>query len=280
MTCTCGKPTATTELTCPACIGKARTDISMIVTLAALMPSEAEETGINSEAAYLAGPAAHPGTWSARKVYVARTTGVPLASLEDDDPWHPYGVLGRWQMMLEEDYGNHDRALITISGSADYLDRMLHRVANDPAQDFALLAREIRACRTHLEAVLHDSQAPEMGAPCPTCSDEHGRGPRLSKRYEDADPTGTSDRWLCPADRAHAWTEAEYRMRVGANYLAFAAALTADQMRDQWRIAPGTLRRWVSEGKVSRRGRDQHGRQLYDVNDARNQRDCLSEVLS
>jgi hypothetical protein len=274
----CGREVAPTELTCPVCLGRTRRDLTAIVTLAALMPSEAEHRGVNSEAAYLAGPAADPVTWVTRKVYMARTLDVPLASLEDDDPWHPYGVLGRWQMMLEEDYGLRDTRKVTISGAASLLDRLLDRIANDPGQDFALFAGEIATCRAHLEAVLHDSRTPEKGAPCPECSTDFGSGPPLVKHYVDEDPTGASDHWTCPECDSR-WSEADYRLRVGANYLASAAVLTADQMRDQYRIPPGTLRRWVAEGKVKRRGRDDHGRQMYDVADALMLRDVTAEVI-
>lgn len=275
----CGREVAPTELTCGVCLGRTRADLVSIVTLSALLPAEAEHAGVNSEAAYLAGPAAEPSTWTARKVYTARTLDVPLASLENDDPWHPYGVLGRWQMMLSEDYGIVDTRTITVSRSAELLDRLLHRFANDPAQDFALFAREIRECRAHLEAVLHDSRTPEKGAPCPECSSDFGSGPPLIKRYVDEDPSGASDHWTCPECDSR-WSEADYRLRVGANYLASAAALTADQMRDQYRIPPGTLRRWVTEGKVRRRSRDDHGRQMYDVADALMQRDVTAEVIA
>ena len=131
----------------------------------------------------------------------------------------------------------------------------------------------------HLEAVLHDSRTPEKGAPCPECSSDFGSGPPLIKRYVDEDPSGASDHWICPECDSR-WSEADYRLRVGANYLASAAALTADQMRDQYRIPPGTLRRWVTEGKVKRRGRDDHGRQMYDVTDALMQRDVTAEVIA
>lgn len=142
-------------------------------------------------------------------------------SLEDDDPWHPYSVLTRWQMMIEEDYGLRDTRKMTISGAVAFFarddGRFLHRFANDPDQDFPLFAREVAACLTHLEAVIHAGpRVPELGAPCPECSDEAGFADRLVKRYVDEDPTGASDRWVCPVDPGHYWSEADYGMRVGA----------------------------------------------------------------
>lgn len=61
-----------TELTCPGCIGKTRRDLAQIRELSALMLGEAVARGVNSEAAMLAGPAADPATWVARKVWMKK----------------------------------------------------------------------------------------------------------------------------------------------------------------------------------------------------------------
>jgi len=260
----CGHHVAPTELTCPRCINDTRNDLHTLVTLAALMPDEAEHRGVNSEAAYLAGPAAHPEAWSWHKI-AARQGRIWHASLtEDDDDWHAYTVLGRWQLMLSEEWGHDDGQTITVSRAAAYLERILHRLAHDPSQDFAQFAHEIRVCRAHHEAVLHNSRQSERGAPCPACSDHGEAAPPLVKHYVDDDPTGASDWWGCPACCAR-WSEADYRHRVGTRYLAHADALTADQIAHEYRIKPGTLRKWVAENRVKRRGYDGNGRQLYDV---------------
>lgn len=61
------------ELTCPGCIEKTRTVIRKIVDLAAVtLLEEAIEAGVDSEAAYLAGPAADPYLWRDRKVQMKR----------------------------------------------------------------------------------------------------------------------------------------------------------------------------------------------------------------
>jgi hypothetical protein len=270
----CGNHLPTTELTCPTCLHNTRNDLRTIAALAALMPTEAEHRGVNSEAAYLAGPAAHPEAWSWHKI-TARQGHIWHASLvEDDDDWHAYTVLGRWQLMLAEDWGNDDDQPITITRAAAYLDRILHRLAHDPGQDFPLFAKEVRICRTHHETVLHNSRIPERGAPCPACTDDHGHGPPLVKHYVDHDPTGASDWWGCPACCSR-WTEADYRHRVGVRYLGHAPALTASQIRAIYRIPEGTLRRWANDGKpsVHKRGRDEQGRQLYDRAEAVAMRD-------
>lgn len=283
----CLSHVAPTELTCPGCIGQTRTDLAQVVELSALMLGEAIVRGINSEAANLAGPAADPAVWSARQVIKRRhiTEHLPAEAweyatrvlIEDDDDWHPLLVLGRWEMMLREDWGPETDTRLTVSSAADYLERNLPRLANDPAQDFPLFATEIRACRTHLEAVLHDSRQPEKGAPCPTCTTEQQRGPALVKRYDDDDATGASDTWLCKRCDSW-WSEADYRLRVGARYLQHADRLTADQMAERLRVPPGTIRSWASPTRAMRdgtmvelppklpvAGRSESGQKLYSV---------------
>lgn len=191
-----------------------------------------------------------------------------------DDEHHPLSVLGWWEMALREDYGPATNKRITVASAADYLDRMLHRLANDPAQDFPLFAREVATCRAHMEAVLHDSRQPERGAPCPNCPQP---APRLSKRYDDEDRTGASDRWTCPACGSW-WSEADYRLRVGARYVEHADRLTAQQLADRLRVPIGTIRSWASPTRVSidgarteeppklkAVGRTESGQKLYPV---------------
>ena len=207
------------ELTCPRCIGRTRASIGWIVNLAALMPTEALSAGVHSEAANLAGPAADPEAWSWRKVAARQGVAWHVSLLEDDDEHHPLTVLGRWAMMLAEDWG-HDLPRLDVATAAAYLDRNLARLANDPEQDFPLFAREIRTCRSHLESVLHNGQAAERGAPCPDCVARERKPQRLQRRYghwcEDdgcekihhADESG--DWWVCPQDRDHWWTHEDY----------------------------------------------------------------------
>lgn len=235
---TCSVHIGPDELTCPRCIGRTRADITWITNLAALMPTEALSAGVASEAANLAGPAAQPHGWSERRLAMLRHLDAWLeaariteqqwisahANMPEEDTHHPLNVLGRWVLMLAEDYG-HEIGRLDIGTAAAYLDRNLARVANDPEQDWALLSRELRKCRTHLEAVLANSRASERGAPCPTCtSDETGVGPRLVRRYahwcnDEAcekvhydDDSG--DVWICPRDQAHWWTHEDYERWV------------------------------------------------------------------
>lgn len=60
---TCSQHIGEGELTCARCVGRTRTDIRQIVERASLMLPEALTGGVESEAAFLAGPAANPEDW-------------------------------------------------------------------------------------------------------------------------------------------------------------------------------------------------------------------------
>lgn len=229
---TCAQHIGPDEQTCARCIGRTRADLQRIPDLAALMPEEAEVVGINSEAANLAGPAADPEAWTWRKIAARQGKAWHLSLIEDDDEQHPYIVLGRWDMMVREDYGQPSSQPVTIGNAAAYLSRQLTKIAHDPSQDFPLFAREIRTCRSHLENVLRDSQTRERGAPCPDCR-EDGALVRLEHEYGhycddeecerihystvyDTDrgehvPDTSGDAWVCPRNPQHRWTEQAYR---------------------------------------------------------------------
>lgn len=204
------------ELTCAGCIGAARSDLRSITAMSALLMTAAINDGVDSESANLAGPAADPEAWTWRKIAARQGKAWHVSLIEDDDERHPYTVLTRWQMMLAEDWGHDLPERLTITGAAAYLERQLPRLAQDPEQDFALFAREIRKVRSHLESVLHNDRRPDRGVPCPECtSPETGVGPRLVREYGhwclDAEccrihaADDSLDRWVCPRNRAHAW---------------------------------------------------------------------------
>lgn len=224
------------ELTCGRCIASPRRDIKWIEALSALMLPAAMSDGVDSEAAMLAGPAADPRGMSERRVAQKRYLGTyeslgriteeqhlhALTSLEEDDWRHAYSVLTRWQMMLAEDYGHDLPARLSVSGAAAYLDRHLHYVAQDPEQDFVLLARELKKCRQHLESVLHNDTRQDVGAPCYLCRDEGlEKPPRLRRTWghwcDDDDcakvhhADTTNDVWVCPRNHEHKWSEKDYR---------------------------------------------------------------------
>lgn len=216
---TCGNHIGLGELTCARCIGRTRANLRRLPLLATLMMPVALGAGVNSEAANMAGPAADVEAWTWRKIAARQGRAWHISLTEDDDELHPYTVLTRWQMMIAEGYSHDLPPVLSITGAADYLARQLGRIAQDPEQEFTLLAREIRRSVQHLEAVMANSDAQERGAPCPDCTNEHtGVGPRLVRKYahwcehEDCAKfhydTDEADRWVCPRNPDH-WRSVE-----------------------------------------------------------------------
>lgn len=291
------------ERTCPVCIGGVRRDLSKVGDLYALVETavdarsldigalleEATEGGIDAEAFNLIGPAAAPEQYAEQR----RRLGVAYEQrgwcdwprherFRDDDPHHPYSVLGRWDLAMREQYGPQTDLFITVTSAIGYLTGLL--AGPFPHDDeFEEFARDVARCRSHLEAVVHDSRAPEVGRPCPRCAEATGKGPRLQKRYAahpklkpgercTADScrtcVGFFDTWHCPDNSEHWWSEEDYRLRVASDYLEHAKALTADQLGQRLGVKPGTIRVWANRDQVRKRGKDHLGRQLYDVEDA------------
>lgn len=224
-----------TEQTCPTCLGKVRTNLTRILTAMALMPAEVEEAGNlrTAAAGYVPGATAHPGAWRARRLYNVKTGGY----VEDHDELDPWQMLGLRERMIREDLG-HDHRLVsnTLAETCGYIAWVLTDLARDEEQTVVIaeLMSETARLADHLESVLHDSRKPERGAPCRSCperfdpetGESKGR-PRLHlkpghwcesegcTREHHADDTG--DLWVCPADRDHWWTAADYRRWVYAD---------------------------------------------------------------
>lgn len=271
-------------LTCPRCIGRTRSDLAAIENLHVLMLPEAIAQGLESEAANLAGPAADPEAWSWHKVS-AREQGREM--WEDDDPRHPISVLGAWDFMLREDYDLPTGLAITVARAVDFLDGILTRLAQDSEQDWPMFSAEVAACRAHMESVLHDSRRPEQGAACPECKRENRHPRPLVRKYADHDKSGASDRWVCPVEPSHEWTEAGYRLRVAGEYVAHATELPVALLAERIGVPTGTIRRWAAKQRVAVQGqaayeeppllkpvgRSEDGRKLYSVEQAEALRD-------
>lgn len=229
---TCAQHVGPGEQTCARCLRRARADIRSIVTRtcellpAALYGGTARNRGdVNSEPANLIGPAADVEAWSWRKVAARQGRAWHISGIEDDDERHPFTVLTGWHWQLTIAYSHPGPDVYTISGAADYLERQLPRLAQDPEQDFQQFTKEISKCLSHLESVLSDSLTPERGAPCPTCINprplhlergHHCDDPACERLHYPVDP----DRYVCPKDRTHWWTAIDYRKWVDDVYEA------------------------------------------------------------
>lgn len=279
-----GHLAAGVPLTCPRCIRKVRRNLELVEQLTAFADHVVSTEHLDSEVTVLAGPAADPLRVSEVRRYVrghvqtmldrGRVDDVEalriLDSLPEDDPHHPYAVLGRWEMMLREDYDQPTRLKVTVSRSRAYLDGMLGTIAQDAEQDFPLFAREISECRKHLETTLSLLRREERGAPCPLCPEDLEAEPkvykpRLIRRYDEADVSGANDLWLCPEVEEHWWYEADYRLKIGDEHLAHAKALTASQAATLHGIKASIVRVWGSKGYIAKRGTNPQGLTLYDA---------------
>lgn len=239
---TCSQHIGRDELTCARCIGRTRNDVRQLSPLAALMWNVAIGGGdVTTDAAMYAGPAANMDEYaenreaaihqldaSAKRGLISQRVYLKeLGRIVNDDESHPANVLGVWCRMWAENYGLTMPNTASLTECIAFVEANLHRVAQDEDQDFPLFAREVSSCRSAMEFALRNSHAAERGAPCPTCSTP---APRLRRDYghwcdaEDCEQIHYSDdsgdRWICPRNRDHWWSEEDYRRWVADVYEA------------------------------------------------------------
>lgn len=238
------------EGTCAACVGATRDDLHEIARLCGNLHAEVRWAGVDSEAMNLLGPAANPEAWG----HV--TTSVNVGRLPADYlgwcdrckvPWpceqhadgelHPLFVLTTWDSVWR-DALDHDEPeeLATIAGAVFYLDLQMTYMAGHEHAPFEDFARDLRRCLAHLEAVLHDGEQIDSGAPCMTCQRP------LTRTWGD---TPQHDGWECKPCRETS-NEAQYRFAVRADYIKRAEWLTDADMSTRTEIPAATVRSWAA----------------------------------
>lgn len=213
------------EYVCPTCLSKIRTNLTRVLVAEAAMPAEVQEVGrIDRTAAFNHLATAHPESWRRRMMHNAEHGGYT----EDPDEHDPWQMLALRERMIREDMGHDDRRLVssTLAETCAYLGWALTDLARREDQTLVVaeLLDETRRLADAGEAVLHDSRAPERGAPCRSCPApaprlqlEHGHfctDPDCQQANHEDD---TADRWVCPRDRDHWWDMADYRRWVYAD---------------------------------------------------------------
>jgi len=176
-----------TEHACPECLGKIRANLTNVLNLLALMPKEATEQGINSEAANLAGPHADYVTSMWRLVNADRAG----QAVEELDMTDPYTCLTMYERHIREDLGHAETTLVsaTIAASAGYLSWVLTDLARDEekAEHLTGLLGSTSALVSHMESARRNDSKPDRGTPCPVCVErgmEAGKdAPRLVRHY-------------------------------------------------------------------------------------------------
>ena len=209
------------QLTCPECVGQAREDIGEIVKLDAKMLTEAVHKGVESEAAMLDSAPADPSAWRQRRRYGYRD-GAEVRTKDGGivGENHPLWVLGTWDLLVTEHYGHHRTQRVTVERAAKYLGANLTDLAQDADFAFEDLARDVRQCRAHLEAVLHDQNLGDIAnVGCFEC------GEKLERKVIDRKPAtkkspevlgGFDDKWTCQGCRL-TYTYAEYNFALRAS---------------------------------------------------------------
>lgn len=240
---------------CGGCLTAIRDDLAAIRRMHPQLLVEATHRGVHSEAADLAGPAADPEARGHLEASVAAgripadRLGDPLGEL------HPLVVLGTWSMVYRDAWDLDTDARVEVVEAAAWLDRMLARAAAEewvPVEDFA---RDLRRCRAHVEAVLHDGEQHDYGAPCMTC------GATLERVWGEV---AARDGWTCRRCR-RAYSEGEYRLAVAHLHRTEATHLTDRDIEQRTGVAAGTVRVWAARGIVERH--TDSGRRVYAVAD-------------
>jgi len=242
--------------TCAECLAVTREALHDIGRMCDALPEEVEHRGINGEAMMLLGPAADPEARGHLEASVLAGR-VPADYLETaDSDLHPLFVLGSWDAVWRE-HLEHDEPSerLTVATAIDYLDRQLTYMAGEPLIPFEDFARDLRRCQAHMEAVLHDGEQRDAGAPCMTCS-----VPLV--RVWGSDEKG--DGWKCPRCRQTS-TEEQYRFAVQHLHRSEAAWLTDRDMELRTGVKAGTVRVWARRGLVG--ARSDSGRRVYAVAD-------------
>lgn len=214
----CGKEHA--QGACGACAGETRDDLKAIRDMCCDLRTQVVHVGVESEAMSLLGPAADPEAWGhiTTSLKVGRLPVGYLGSCARcKNPWpckdhadgelHPLFVLGMWEQVWRDALEHETNALVTIPDAVAYLGKQLTYMAGYEHAPFEDFARDLRKCRAHLEAVLHDqNQGDRANVGCFECGGDLER--RLST-------TGFEDHWTCRKCRQR-YTAPEYNFALRA----------------------------------------------------------------
>lgn len=257
-------------------------------------PCKCESRGVVCpDTVAIEGPTCHSATCghtTCGRIHGVRVCPDVLAWLDTaDDERHPLWVLGSWDMLIAEHYGDRRTLRVTVPSASAYLEANLTDLARDTDFAFDELAREIADCLLHVEQVLCVAWHIQRGAPCPACRDAGRKAKSLERQYAEDEPTDAEDRWVCPtAACGKVYEPDQYAKVMYVDYLRHADKLTAQQMAVQYRVPEGTLRRWANgwtdrlgnwnPPTVRKRGYDGFRHQLYEVADVKAMRDVDAAV--
>ncbi len=191
---------------------------------------------------------------------------------------HPLIVLASWEDVLRDELGTTNDCRATITNAASFIRACIPWMFDENQEgriNFIAankLATELTACRNMLENLLHEGDREDTGVPCMRCN-----RPLDRVRHRHPNATDIPDTWACKPCNERS-TMDQYNLAVRNDYLRSADRLTASDMLEAYRIKPGTLLVWANRGHVTKRGKDDSGRRLYDVKQALTMRDGTMEV--
>jgi hypothetical protein len=161
-----------------------------------------------------------------------------------------------WRSELEHDDGEK----VTLVEATRYLDEHMSQMGAWPWIPFEDFARDLRRCRTHLEAVLHDGEQRDTGAPCMTCN---------TPLVREWGKLAAADGWRCP--KCKEWrSDEDYRRNVAQLHRTEAQFLTDREMEIRTGVKAGTVRSWSrdkGDGLEPIGKRTDSGRVVYSVAD-------------
>lgn len=231
----CGRTHA--DGTCAECMAATRETLFEIARMCDALPEEVESRGIAGEAMMLLGPVVDPEAWGHVSASVA-SGRLPADWIEGGGELHPATVLLTWQMVWRDALEHDEAPDAELATAVDYLDRTMSYMGGYEHVPFEDFARDVRRCSGHLEAVLHDGEQVERGAPCLAC------GRQMTKSTGDGGNV-TYDCLTCH----RRVPEAQYRYAVGVAYRAHADRLPITDLADRLGIPASTIRRWASSAR-------------------------------
>lgn len=247
-------------------------ELTDIATLYRDLPDEAanhadDKMFPGGDALNMAGPAANLEAWEHRHE-AAEDRGDPsYAHLQADTELHPLLVLASWEDILRDHRNQPTDLRASVTRAADYISKSLdwaltendYTGINFPPIEAMLT--DLRKVRRRMEELLRDGEQVDKGAPC--LGDECG-GVLLVKNWADDEKRDT---WHCPKCHRR-YDRMSYYLACRHAALVNSTKLTATQLCALYEIKHATLRKWVEREHVAKRGKDQSGRVLYDVQQA------------
>ena len=245
------------EGACAECLAETRESLHEIGRLCNALPAEVRNRGVEGEAMMLLGPSADPEAAGHLEASVLAGR-IPADYIDHaDNELHPLFLLGTWDMTWR-DALEHDEPTerLTVRAAIAYLDQQMTYMAGFEYVPFEDFARDVRRCVGHLEAVLHDGEQHDKGAPCMNC------GALLERAWDFAGKG--RDGWQCPRCKQSS-TEDQYRFAVAHLHREEATHLTDRDMEIRTGVRAGTVREWARRGHVEKR--TDSGRVVYAVAD-------------